>query len=305
MKRSKEPEFFSKQVIGARRFYIEGATQKNAQIKIICGGCEQTHPDFRIDRKDFPYYSIEFVAKGHGSAVLAGQEFILKPGTIFSYGPQISQIITNDPHNTMTKYFADFVGSTVKQMLTKHVTPLGSAISVSRPDEITRIFDDMIRHGLSDSSYKSIICSTLLEYLFYRIAEMRITQETQITKASATYQACRQYIKDTFITITSLEDIAAHCGIDVAYLCRLFKRFDTQSPYQYLMYLKMAAAAQRLQQPDTLAKEIAFDLGFDDPFHFSRSFKKIFGISPKSFRNLRSSDYAHFNKSDTKNNRRS
>ena len=288
MKHIKEPEFFSKQVVEARRFYVEGATKKSQRIKIVCGGCEQTHPDFRIDRKDFPYYSIEFVAKGEGVAVLAGQTFTLTPGTIFSYGPNISQIITADANRMMTKYFIDFTGSSAKQMLAKYVTPPGTATRVSRPDEVARILDDLIRHGLSDSPYKSTICSTLLEYLFYRIAELKVNEETQLTRAFTTYQTCRQYIRENFVTITSLEYIADHCRINHAYLCRLFKRFDTQSPYQYLMYLKMAAAAQRLQQPDTLAKEIAFDLGFDDPFHFSRTFKKVFGISPKSFKNLRS-----------------
>lgn len=268
MEQTKEPEFFSKQVVQAKRFYIEGATQRSSKIKIVCGGCEQTRPDFRIDRKDFPYYSIEFVAKGEGVAILAGQPFTLTPGTIFSYGPQISQVITTDSSRVMTKYFVDFVGSTAKQMLRKYVSAPGTAARVSRPDEITRIFDDMIRHGLSDSPYKSMICSTLLEYLFYRIAETTVTEKTQLTRSFATYQSCRQHIQDNFAALNSLQSIAAHCNIDHAYLCRLFKRFDTQSPYQYLIYLKMAAAAERLRQPDILVKEIAFELGFDDPFYF-------------------------------------
>jgi AraC-like DNA-binding protein/REP element-mobilizing transposase RayT len=288
MKQTKEPEFFSKQITQARRFYIEGATQKSGRLKIVCGGCEQTHPNFRIDRRDFPYYSIEFVAKGQGTVVLAGQSFILKPGTVFSYGPHTSQVITNDAKNAMTKYFVDFVGSTAKQMLKKYITSCETATSVSRPDEIARIFDVLIRHGISDSPYKSKICSTLLEYLFYRIAEVKIAGEAELTRAFVIYQICRQYVRDNFVNITSLQDIADHCRLDRAYLCRLFKRFDTQSPYHYLMYLKMASAAQRLQEPGTLVKEIAFDLGFDDPFHFSRMFKNIFGVSPRSFKNLRS-----------------
>ena len=71
------------------------------------------------------------------------------------------------------------------------------------------------------------------------------------------------------------------------FLCRLFSRFDNQSPYQYLMQLKMGAAAQRLQQEGTLVKQVAYELGFSDPFHFSRAFKKVFGLSPAAFRKLR------------------
>ena len=35
------------------------------------------------------------------------------------------------------------------------------------------------------------------------------------------------------------------------------------------------------------AKNVAADLGYANPFHFSRVFKSVFGISPDAFRNLR------------------
>ncbi len=287
MKLTKEPDFFSKQVVQARRFYVEGAFRKSSEVKIICGGCEQTSSDFRIDRKDFPYYSIEFVAKGEGTTILAGHSFTLTPGTVFSYGPHISQIITTDPRHVMTKYFIDFIGNSAKHVLKKYVSTPGTVVLVSRPDEIARILDDIINHGLSGSRYKSMVCSILFQYLFYRIAETKVTTEAKLLGSFTTYQSCRQSIQDKFIELNSLKSIADYCRIDETYLCRLFKRFDTQSPYKYLMYLKMAAAAERLQQPGILIKEIAFELGFDDQYHFSRTFKKIFGISPQLFKNLR------------------
>jgi AraC-like DNA-binding protein len=68
---------------------------------------------------------------------------------------------------------------------------------------------------------------------------------------------------------------------------RLFQRFDDQSPYQFLMRLKMNAAALQLQDPSALIKEIAYKLGFSSAFHFSRRFKKTYGVSPDTFRRLR------------------
>src|SRR3989339_759128 len=93
MKKNKEPKFFSKQVAKARRFYIQKLNTKDSRIKVVCGGCEHTSPDFEIDRKDFPYYCIEFVAKGAGYVTLNNIRYELKAGTIFSYGPGISQHI--------------------------------------------------------------------------------------------------------------------------------------------------------------------------------------------------------------------
>ena len=84
-----------------------------------------------------------------------------------------------------------------------------------------------------------------------------------------------------------LEQVARECHVDRAYLCRLFRRYDQQTPYRFLMRLKMNLAAERLQHPGVLVKQVAAQLGFDDPFHFSRTFKSMFGVSPQRFRRLR------------------
>jgi AraC-like DNA-binding protein len=287
MKNIREPEFFSTQVTQARRFYIQKTASKASRLNVVCGGCEQTAPDFEIDRKSFPYYSIEFVAKGKGTAILAGRTFELSPGIVFSYGPNISQKIIADPQAPMLKYFIDFTGSSATQMLSQYVAAPGTAVRISRLNELSRILDDLIGHGLSDSRFKSTICSTLLEYLLLRIAETIAAEEAMPGQAFLNYQRCRQYIKDNFVELTSLEAIAEACSVDHAYLCRLFKRFDTQSPYQYLIQLKMAYAAQLLHKPGLFVKEIAYRLGFEDPSHFTRTFTRVFGIPPQTFKGLR------------------
>jgi AraC-like DNA-binding protein/quercetin dioxygenase-like cupin family protein len=287
MKQLKEPDFFSTQVAQARRFYLQRSKAKDSRVKVVCGGCEHTNPEFEIHRMDFPYYCVEFVAKGTGRVTLSNQTYELKAGTMFSYGPRISQHIISHPEKPMTKYFVDFTGPSVKQLFNKYISPLGTAIDINRPNEVTKIFDTLLDHGLSDSPYKSMTCSILLEYLLYRVAEITLCNKETPSKAFATYQRCRQQIKDDFITLNSLQDISDTCMIDNTYLCRLFKRFDTQSPYQYLLNLKMGYAADQFQKSGVLVKEIAHELGFVDPFHFTRVFKKVFGVSPQIFKGLR------------------
>ena len=50
----------------------------------------------------------------------------------------------------------------------------------------------------------------------------------------------------------------------------------------------MNLAAEWLQQPDALVKQVAERAGFSDPFHFSRAFKSVLGLSPADiFRRMR------------------
>ena len=111
--------------------------------------------------------------------------------------------------------------------------------------------------------------------------------EARQTPAFSTYQRCRQHIATHFESLQSLEEIAAQCHVDRAYLCRLFRRYDNQTPYRFLLRLKMNLAAEKLLNPGVLVKQVAAELGFEDPFHFSRAFKNVIGLSPEAFRRVR------------------
>ena len=286
-KHKEAADFFSEQVSEARRFYLNRTDTAKQDLTVVSGGCEHCSADYGIDREDFPFYSIEFVVGGRGSVKLNDQEYELSPGVLFSYGPGIGQIIRTDAEDRLIKYFVDFVGPKAKWML-KHFAPTpGKAERIRSPEAIISIFEDLIRNGQSDSPYSPLICSKLVEYLIIKIAEAVVTDKKAVSAAFSTYQQCRTYIQQNCIKLNSLQEISQNCHIDAAYLCRLFKRFDRQSPYQYLLHQKMTIAAKRLQTSTALIKEVAYELGFNDPFHFSRSFKKVFGLSPDVFRRLR------------------
>jgi quercetin dioxygenase-like cupin family protein len=107
----REPDFFSNQVLEANRFYLNTQSQKNQKLKVICGGREHCQPGYRINRSNFPFYSIEFVASGRGAVVLDDKKYTLFAGKVFSYGPGVAHIITNELEFPLVKYFVDITGS--------------------------------------------------------------------------------------------------------------------------------------------------------------------------------------------------
>lgn len=281
------PTFYSNQVLEAERFYLDAVGGTGQPLAVVCGGRERCGPEYRIDRADFPFHSIEFVARGTGTLRLKGRTVALYPGRIFTYGPRVVHVITTDAAEPLVKYFVDFTGREASKLLFDNDLAPGSAVRVASPDAVLRIFDDLIANGSSGTRHGPAICAKLVELLALKIAEAGLVDDPYRTAAFSTYQSCRQYIRDHFATLRALEEVAEACRIDEAYLCRLFKRFDSQSPYQYLTQLKMAQAARHLQRDDALIKQVAFELGYADPFHFSRAFKKVFGLSPAAFRKLR------------------
>ena len=280
------PEFFSRQVREARRFYLDLNPPPNVRLAVVCGGCERCAVDYAIQRASFPYFCLEMVAGGAGSLVLGGQEHSIWPGTVFIYGPGIAQHITTSVEEPLVKYFVNFSGRHVASLLRQANLVLGSVYRVCGPLEIEAVFDELIQNGLKSTRHSPALCAALAEYLILKIAESLLPGGTVPSPSFATYQRCRQHLQTQCAKIKTLEEAAAECHVDPAYLCRLFRRFDHQTPYQLLMRLKMNLAAGRLQEPGTLVKHVAAELGFDDSCHFSRSFKAVFGMSPESFRRL-------------------
>jgi len=283
----KVPTFFSNQVRQANRFYLDAYGRSGQRLAVVCGGCEHCGADYKIDREDFPFHSIEFVARGKGTLTLQGQTVPLFPGRVFSYGPGVAQVIGTDPDDPLVKYFVDFTGRKAAKLLDEHGLAPGTVVQVASPDAVLRVFDDLIANGAGGGRCGPLIAATLVELLILKIAEAALVEDAYRTVAFSTYQSCREFIRDNSLNLKTLEQVAEACHVDEAYLCRLFARFDSQSPYQYLMQLKMGAAARRLQREGALVKQVAYELGFSDPFHFSRAFKKVFGLSPAAFRKLR------------------
>jgi transcriptional regulator GlxA family with amidase domain len=56
------------------------------------------------------------------------------------------------------------------------------------------------------------------------------------------------------------------------------------SPINYFLHLKIERAGQLLLHTNMKINQISLKLGFDDPYYFSRLFKKIKGVSPKQYR---------------------
>jgi AraC-like DNA-binding protein len=281
------PGFFSLEVAAARRFYSDLNPSPRQRLVVVCGGLEHCKPDYAIHRPTFPYLSIEYVARGAGELKLDGSASTLRAGSVFTYGPGVAHDIASHPANPLVKYFVDFAGTEALGLLRRcHLEP-GRAARVFPPHALSALLDELIESGLHGGPENMQLCARLLECLALKIAVRSAPEEGPAALAFASYQHCRRHIEQHFLRLRTLDEIGRECRFDTAYLCRLFRRYDSQTPYQHLMRLKIQYAAQRLQQPGVLIKQVAAETGFSDPSHFSRVFRKFLGVSPQSFRTLR------------------
>jgi AraC-like DNA-binding protein len=81
----------------------------------------------------------------------------------------------------------------------------------------------------------------------------------------------------------SVKELAQNCGVSRSQLRRFIITKEGKQLHEWLNGLRMEAALDRLQRGDSV-KETAYALGYSEPCHFSRDFKRFYGIHPSQAR---------------------
>lgn len=79
-------------------------------------------------------------------------------------------------------------------------------------------------------------------------------------------------------------EIASAVNLSLAHLRYLFKTETGMSPAQYLRSLRMQEAEKLLKTTFLSVKEVMHRIGVRDESHFTRDFKKAYGMSPAQYR---------------------
>jgi AraC-like DNA-binding protein len=274
------PAFVSQQVVAADRYFLDLRPAADRPLAVVCGGMERVRADYVVARDDFPYCCVEFVAAGRGTVSLRGREFPLGPGSVFAYGSGVPHVIRSDRRRRLRKYYVDFVGREASARLRGARLAPGGHLTVGRPREIEEVFDLLQQCGRTQSRHSQLLCTQLLGVLLTKIAERALPPESGDAQAFATYERFREFLAADRQRLTSVDQASREFGISSAYACRLFRRFDAVSPYQYLLRQRMNLAADLITHDRLLVKHVAAHLGFADQYQFSRAFKRVSGIAP-------------------------
>jgi AraC-like DNA-binding protein len=126
--------------------------------------------------------------------------------------------------------------------------------------------------------------SARLRTILIDLARLRVPANQRI---GSTYEALREnieWMRSHRHRRVALAELAAQAGLSVPHYSACFKRHTGSSPMNYFQRLKIQHSAQLLALTDLHVDEIALSVGLEDPFYFSRLFKKVMGESPRHFR---------------------
>lgn len=243
----------------------------------------------RERRNGSPQYILIYCVQGEGWYYLHNQKYVVKPNQVFILPADQAHRYGTDVTNPWTIYWLHFTGSRAHhflQYLQQDVDP--SPVTVSPQAERFQLFDDIMAHIEMSFNMDNLVYanSSLARFLatfnnaVYNPSRVTKTEDDPISRSIA-------FMRDNLNRTLSLDELAQMAGMSASHYSAVFRTKVQSAPINFFTFLKIQEACRLLENTQLRIKEVAYQIGYSDPYHFSRVFTHMMNVSPRDFRKLR------------------
>ncbi len=233
-------------------------------------------------------YQLIYITHGQGTfesetggvhAIQEGSLILLFPDEWHRYKP--------DERTGWNEYWVGFKGPIADQLVrNKFFTNRHPVMRIGFREEIVAFFNDICERTKTElTGYQPLISGEILHLLgFVHALSRERTLGGEGNPEASLASKARVILRENVENFISIEQVSDELGVSYSLFRKIFKKYTGISPGQYLIQLKIEKAKLLLTLPDKLVKEIAYELGFDSSFYFSKLFKEKTGLSPVKYR---------------------
>lgn len=254
-------------------------------------GWEQCEPLHSYGPSTRNHYLFHYVISGTGTLMSTDSRGVtntyrIKSGEGFLICPKQINTYCADEHHPWEYTWVEFDGLRVKEALELAGLTSDNPIYHSNAKDISAELKNELLYiaGHSDQSPFHLIghLYLFLDFLTRSSASRKVIkggklQDFYIREATS-------FIEQNFQNDITIEDIAAFCNLNRSYFGKIFRDAVGKSPQEFLISYRMTKGAELLKLTDLAIKDISNAVGYPSQLHFSRAFKKTYGISPREWR---------------------
>lgn len=245
------------------------------------------------------YLELAFVMSGAGRYRIAEKIYDVKEGDLLIFNPGVKHqaLLPEGKEIGTTEFFVGFSEVQLQGMY-KNYIPLSTEGNILHTSgdlrqKIFKICSAMeTEKTLSEQGRYFVMKAYLMQLLVYVIRALSKPVEAapsgyafeSVNKKYVVEQIVN-YFEDHYSEKISLERIAENMYLSTFYISKIFKSETGDTPIRHLINIRLEKAREILERsPGMNIKEVAAMVGYEDAYHFSKQFKKHYGISPSQVR---------------------
>ena len=243
------------------------------------------------------FIEIVIILKGKGHFIINDEKVLVSEGNVLILNPgTYHRSIPDSPHTLTECYLAftdvDFVNAPRNFFPFFHGQKMLGKLPERVKKEIFQLCCSIDRESQSRNPGRyfmlkayliQVICLLLRFDRQEEIADQHCLAGYEFKSPNKKYvvQQIMKYMENHYKEKISLDQIAENMYLSPFYISKLFKSETGDTPINYLISLRMEKAKELLDQNSTLSiQEAAAAVGYEDAYHFSKLFKKFYGLSP-------------------------
>lgn len=237
----------------------------------------------KYNEKHFHNNAMEIIqiVSGCGTLLVGSLIRNFEPGDILIIdGTAIHCISPNDPEDYVrNKLVVD--RNAFLELSRREVLKNGACIKSDKAlfDDIDNLFRD-INKNTGDNSMSLMALSDVFRLLHLCVDNANESMHTKKGIVSDIMEYINHNINKEF----TIDDISDHVHMSKFHICRKFKEETGLTINNYILSTRIYNARQLLAYTDKSVSHIGEESGFSDSSTFTKTFKKIVGITPSSFR---------------------
>lgn len=241
----------------------------------------------RIRKKGSLEYILIYCISGKGWVEVNEKRQIIKSNEYIILVPGIPHKYESDNKDPWSIYWIHFTGTKAQFFINCPNEKIEiDVVENSRFNDRILLFEEIFNnlemgYSLENLEYSNICLWHMLGSFRY-LSQFRKISE--LNKHDRIEQSIR-FMKNHISEHLSLDIISSQVGLSSSQFSLLFKKKTSRSPIDYLTHLKIQHASRLLDFSSLRVNEIGNQVGYSDPFYFSRIFSKIMGKSPIAYRN--------------------
>lgn len=269
-----------------------GITSENFAPKVVMSWRDKVSHESATHTHEF--LMIYYVAYGKNEVTVNGETMRVQKGDVILVNPNV-------PHGRKKGDSAFFIlgidnlqlcGMELDHLPFPGGSPLVRPVRYSQEiyDCYRRIAEVQDKKEVGWDLMCNVLCQEFLVWVLKEITPAAAVEKEQGFRLKGyekenVVQMIVDYMKENYVQHISVDEIARHAFMSVTYVTKIFREIMGDTPINYLISIRLGHAAELLKEGNLTIQAVSKQVGYDDPYYFSKLFKRRYGVSPTEYKN--------------------